>query len=300
MDIEVRYYEMDINWNYNYYTHYDYTGITNSVFNVPDYTTTGFILDWTMHPSWNPSIVVSWNNDANIIDVYYEREEYEITTWVSEHGSVSGETGSQRYGKVITFTAHPEIGYILDKWFKNGEEIEWETWSELILTVEEWMEISGHFIASTWIEYRVEYYYQNAEDGSYPSSATSGEIRKWTTDTIAEVMTGDKNPTVSGYSFDSENEKNVLSGNINGSGDLVLKVYFKKQFTVKYLTWDKGLFDIEIYEWLDYSGNTPEFVGNTWNHMSWYTFNGWQPEVSDKVTKDENYVAQWIANTGTE
>jgi hypothetical protein len=49
-------------------------------------------------------------------------------------------------------------------------------------------------------------------------------------------MTGDKNPTVSGYSFDSENEKNVLSGNINGSGDLVLKVYFKKQFTVKYLT----------------------------------------------------------------
>jgi hypothetical protein len=43
---------------------------------------------------------------------------------VSEHGSVSGETGSQRYGKVITFIAHPEIGYILDKWFNNGEEIE--------------------------------------------------------------------------------------------------------------------------------------------------------------------------------
>jgi hypothetical protein len=40
---------------------------------------------------------------------------------------------------------------------------------------------------------------------------------------------------MSGYAFDEEAD-NVLKGNINGSGDLVLKVYFKKQFIVKYLT----------------------------------------------------------------
>ena len=121
-----------------------------------------------------------------------------------------------------------------------------------------------------------------------------------TTDTIAEVITGDKNPTMSGYSFDSENEKNVLSWNINGSGDLVLKIYFKKQFIVKYLTWSKWLFDIEIYEWLDYNWDTPEFGGNTWDRMPWYIFNGWLPEIKTKVTWDVQYVAQWIANTGTE
>ena len=43
----------------------------------------------------------------------------------------------------------------------------------------------------------------------------------------------DKEPTEVGYVFDGS-ASNVLNGNIAGDGSLVLKVYFKQQFTVKY------------------------------------------------------------------
>jgi len=81
MNIEVHYYEMDTDGNYSYmYDTLPYTGLTESTFYVPDYSKSGFHLDRSRHSSGNPSIVVSGNESANIIDVYYERERYYLET----------------------------------------------------------------------------------------------------------------------------------------------------------------------------------------------------------------------------
>jgi hypothetical protein len=70
MNIEVHYYEMDTDGNYSYmYDTLPYTGLTESTFYVPDYSKSGFHLDRSRHSSGNPSIVVSGNESANIIDV---------------------------------------------------------------------------------------------------------------------------------------------------------------------------------------------------------------------------------------
>ena len=44
---------------------------------------------------------------------------------------------------------------------------------------------------------------------------------------------------------------------------------------------------------IGYGDGTPEFVGNISSDSSRYTFAGWSPAVSDKVTGSVVYVAQW-------
>ncbi|WP_215700706.1 hypothetical protein, partial [Clostridium sp. MCC353] len=92
---------------------------------------------------------------------------------------------------------------------------------------------------------------------------------------------------------------NVLSGTIAGDGSLVLKVYFKQQFTVTYEPGTQGTFKAETTENLDYNTATPGFKGTTTGNAG-YTFAGWEPEVADMVTKDAVYVAQWTADEDTE
>ena len=119
-----------------------------------------------------------------------------------------------------------------------------------------------------------------------------------TTDKTASVNETDKNPTREGYTFDETNTNNVLSGNINGDGSLVLKVYFKKTFSVKYEPGDKGLFDEQVYNNLEYNSTTPAFEGETPGKPG-YTFNGWNPVVKEKVTNNATYTAVWKPNTNT-
>ena len=148
-------------------------------------------------------------------------------------------------------------------------------------------------------EYKVEFYYQLA-NGTYPWTATSGEFRTWNTEWTWRVTDSDKQPAINGYTFDSTNTWNILEGEIVWDWSLILKVYFKKQFTVRYLTWSYWRFGIETYEWLDYGVETPVFGWSTWSHESWYTFNGWFPEWTGIVTNDVDYEAKWRADTDTE
>ena len=87
------------------------------------------------------------------------------------------------------------------------------------------MEITGSFTANEDTPYKVEFYYQSADE-TYPTEPTDTDDRTGTTDTTASVTDEDKVPTKNSYVFD-EAADNVLSGNIAGDGSLVLKVYFK-------------------------------------------------------------------------
>ena len=76
------------------------------------------------------------------------------------------------------------------------------------------------------------------------------------------------------------------------AGDTVLKVYFKKTYTVTYEPGDQGTFDKQKNPDLDYGVDTPDFVGTPEGNPG-YDFTGWDIEIADKVTEDAVYVAQW-------
>ena len=150
--------------------------------------------------------------------------------------------------------------------------------------------------ANTDTKYKVEYYYE--ENGTYPETATSSVDREGTTDTQVSVTEADKTPTQDGYVFDEAEISNVLSGTVAGDESLVLKVYFKQQFTVNYEKGDHGTFKTQTTTGIDYGTATPAFEGTPAGEAG-YSFAGWEPEVADTVTENATYVAQWTADTDT-
>ena len=143
-------------------------------------------------------------------------------------------------------------------------------------------------------KYTVEYYYQ--ENGAYPEKATSSVVRTGETDTEVSVTKEDKTPAEgkTGYVYD-EGAANVENGTIAGDGSLVLKVYFKQQFTVTYNPGNHGTFEAQTTGSIDYGTDTPAFDGETTGDAG-YTFNGWSPEVAETVTGNATYTAQWTRN----
>ena len=158
-------------------------------------------------------------------------------------------------------------------------------------------EYVAQWTANTDTKYTVEFYYQT--EGSYKNVADFTDERTGTTDTLAQVTENDKNPAQDkvGYVYD-ENAANVLKGTIAGDGSLVLKVYFKQQFTVTYKPGTQGAFTEQTKTGLDYGTATPAFEGETTGKPG-YTFEKWQPSVATEVTSNAEYVAQWTANTNT-
>jgi len=112
-----------------------------------------------------------------------------------------------------SFASQPEnptrAGYTFVGWSYNFEA-----------PIAESIRVNAIWTANQNTEYNVEYYLENLEDNGYTlheTVALSG-----TTDTIATAEI----KTFEHFTFNSS--KSVLSGNINGNGSLVLRVYYKR------------------------------------------------------------------------
>ena len=233
-----------------------------------------------------------------VLKVYYKRNTYTLELNKNEHiQSVSG-AGTYKFEEQVNISAvlKSADGYIysFDKWKSDNTELLADQTSrekeftmpagDLSLTA------IGTKTPRTDTQYVIESYYQ--VNGIYPETATSSTTKYGTTDETAEIQEIDKYPSTSGYVFDETNENNVLSGTIAGNGSLVLKLYFKAQFSVTYKPGAHGTFAEQITSSLDYNSTTPSFVGEL-SHQPGYEFAGWDREVKDKVTTNLEYVAQW-------
>ena len=136
--------------------------------------------------------------------------------------------------------------------------------------------------------YNVEFYYQ--VDGAYSWVADTTIWRTGTTDTEVSVTEEDKVPTQSWYALDAD-AANIFTWIVASDNSLALKLYFKKQYTVEYATWDHGDFEWTVTTWLDYWTWTPAepVIGAA----TWYEFAWWSPATWATVTWDVVYVAQW-------
>ena len=99
---------------------------------------------------------------------------------------------------------------------------------------------------------------------------------------------GTKDPTRKGYKF--LGWEPVVADTVTENATYVAQ--WEKLYTVTYTDGVKGkAFKDQVYSDLEAGTATPKFDGKP--TRKGYTFTGWSPKVTDTVTKDVTYVAQW-------
>lgn len=99
---------------------------------------------------------------------------------------------------------------------------------------------------------------------------------------------GTKDPTRKGYKF--LGWEPVVADTVTENATYVAQ--WEKLYTVTYTDGAKGkAFKDQVYSDLESGTDTPKFDGKP--TRKGYTFTGWSPKVTDTVTKDVTYVAQW-------
>ncbi len=236
------------------------------------------------------SNVLSGNieGDGSLVLKVYFKQQFSVTYQPGLHGDFESQssTGLTYGAETPEFAgkASGEEGYDFTGWSPKVEK----SVTKNIVYIAQWE-------ARTDTEYKVQYFYE--KDGKYKSEPEFEEKRTGTTDSMAAVTAADKKPEIDNYIFDA-NTANVLEETIKGDGSTVLKVYFKEQFTVSYLPGQYGKFAKQTTGNLAYGTKTPGFSG-TIAPAAGYEFNGWSPKISDTVTNDTEYVAQWKAKDNT-
>ncbi|MDR1790385.1 MAG: LPXTG cell wall anchor domain-containing protein [Propionibacteriaceae bacterium] len=143
-------------------------------------------------------------------------------------------------------------------------------------------------------EYTVEKYYQQG-DGNWPTTADEIDWRTAPAYTHVTVLPSDKVPDAAHsnqvYVGDSSTYPvNVLEGDTAITNQLVLKVYFRLEFTVIYRPGDHGNFNQVDFPNLIWHDPTPQAPDNA-GCQAGYEFRGWEPAIVDKVEKDAIYTA---------
>lgn len=208
-------------------------------------------------------------------------------------GTWSGMPDGQQYDKDSTATVSSKVptrnGYTFKGWNTqaDGKGISYE--GNDTFTISEDTMIYAQWEAKGTTPYRIKYYYQ--EHGVYPDDTPYSSSGQGKTDTNIILGDSEKTPQKDGYVFDEKGD-NVLEGTISAEEVLVLKVYFKQQFTVTYKPGSQGTFKQESYSSIEYDEKTPDFKG-TITGKPGYIFEGWSPEIAEKVTKSVTYTATW-------
>lgn len=253
-------------------------------------------------------VVTSEDEEELTLIVTYDRNEYTLT--IKAGANVNGvafgnsidevqNTVSRRikFGRTAEIIAkvNEEAGYIItfNRWSSSDTSLVTDTTNrnaEIEMPIGDvTLTAVADKVAARDTMYKVEYYYQ--QDGIYSNIADDIRAKNGETDTEVTVDDLDKTPTRAGYVLDESKQEN-FSGIVAGDGSLVLKVYFKQQFTVIYNPGDKGTFEEEKTENIDYGAITPAFVGDLTCEAG-YEFSGWNSNIADRVTENVTYTATW-------
>ena len=164
-------------------------------------------------------------NGSTVLKVYYSRNYYYVSVnKLDNKGTVTG-SGSFANAENATVTATVNAGYTFNGWF-NGEEKVSENLSYTFNPVGN-ITLTAKWTVNTNTPYKVEYYLENLENNNYTKLDSETENLTGTTDTTvyAEIKTFD-HFTV---------ESSLVSGNVNGNGSTVLKVFYQRnEYTVTF------------------------------------------------------------------
>ncbi len=180
-------------------------------------------------------------------------------------------------------SATTRAGYTFDKWDYDFTQ-----------PITNYTTVNAVWTANTDTPYKVEYYLQNIEN--YECTLAETVNKTGTTDTTAnaEIKTFDHFTYSAGWTD---------SGNINGDGSTVLKVYYTRDtYTV---TFDGNGGEFSWYEVNSSNGNVMKtvrygdtVVAPTTCAKTGYTFDDWDKPLTN-IAEDQTITAQWIVNQYT-
>ncbi|MBQ8689398.1 MAG: InlB B-repeat-containing protein [Clostridia bacterium] len=166
--------------------------------------------------------VISGNIDGNgnlVLKVYYTRDTYTISTIVSNaKGGTVTVGGTYPYGTEIKLASTVNAGYTFKGYFAGENKVCEST--EYTFIVNENLDIVASIKANTDTKYTVEYYLENLDKSDYELIDT--DDLTGTTDTTADAVI----KAFEHFTFNAA--KSTISGNIDGDGNLVLKVYYTR------------------------------------------------------------------------
>ena len=231
-----------------------------------------------------------------VLKVYYDRNSYTVTTSAENTKGGSVTLGATKvYGNEITITATVKAGYTWLGWYEGNALVS----GDLTYTFMPTRNISlvAKWSANEDTFYTVEYYHQNIDNNDY--SLIHSDILMGTTDTLA-TATINSYPHFTYYAAISN-----ASGNIDGEGDAVLKIYYtRSSYTVTTRAMNAKAGSVTSGSAYRY-GKTITVTATTnpgYTFLGWYVGNTLVCEIeSYKFTVENNVTltAKWSANDDT-
>ncbi len=219
-------------------------------------------------------------NGSQILKVYYTRDKYNFSSQIGNDkaGTINCTVkGKYKYDTEISLSVNVNAGYTFVGWYDVDNCLSNEI--EYSFGLSKDTEITAVLSANTNTPYKVEYYQQNLEDDNYTLYETENKTGTTDTTATAEIKSYDHFTHV-GISSSKE------SGNINGDGSQVLKVYYTRDKYLIKIVSDNENFALNftfngLYK---YGYVIPEIVATFSNYLG-YEWQGWYSD-GEFMTKD--------------
>ena len=177
------------------------------------------------HFTYNESAsTITGNIDGNggrVLRVYYMRDTYaySITNENVKGGTIDCTVnGTYKYDTTIELSANVNVGYDFVGWYVGDTRISEN--AEYSFSLQQATAVTAKWYAYENIAYKAEYYLQNLEDDEYTLQETSNLTGTTDTTANAEIKTYKHFTYNAGVS--------LITGNIDGNGSRVLKVYYTR------------------------------------------------------------------------
>lgn len=231
------------------------------------YTFTGWNYDFTKPIINDTEIAASWTF-------------FTLTTETNNNkaGTISNYNLTKiTVGEEITITATINAGYTFNGWY-NGEKLLTNASSYTFKMASENVIYTASWTANADTPYKVEYYLENLNDNNFSLDYT--ENLTGTTDTTA-VKIVDR--TYEHYNLTND----TVSGNINGDGSSVLKIYYYlERFSINITSSHNINLNNTYYGLYKYGEIIPDITA-TFNDYLGCEWQGW---YSDNVFSTKNFV----------
>ena len=199
------------------------TGETGTTKTASSKTVTGFTYD--VNNANNVKEGTIKGDGSLTLKLYYKRNKYNVTYSYTNtpNGASTLPAGKQyKYEEQVPIAPVATApGYDFSGWSRS---------TAFSMPAED-VAITGSFTARNDTPYKIEYYLETLTDGEFVLNTDITDNLTGTTDTEANA-TG---KAVTGFTFDTSNANNVKIGNIDGNGNLVLKLYYtRNEYSLTY------------------------------------------------------------------